>query len=166
MNKSLVIIAVILAVALSVLAAFVFVFKTNPFSSLNSPTQVSQTENKPLNITKKDIDNGGIPNGLPKNLPVEAGSTTLQSYEAVTRDGRKQSTVIFTSKKTLLKDMVLPYEEFFVSEGWEKVPSAGEVSGSMAVLFKKDANVVVVTARSDSKSKDKSVEVTLTSSAK
>ncbi len=156
MNKGLLILAGILAVAVIILAAFYFIGPKNP--------QVTIQEKSDANTKtaeKVDLPESQVSSLFPRDLPVEAGSYTLQSYEAVSQDGNKQATIIFSTKKTLAA-AIKTYQTYFIAKGWEETPVTNKASGVLTSLFKKNQDLLVITARADAQTKENSIELTLT----
>lgn len=150
MNKRLAIIAGILAVALIISAAFYF-------SSRKSDIQQ-------FSVQKTDLPASQLPSGFPRDLPIEANSSTLQNYEATTTDGRKQSTMVITTKKTLAQ-AVKVYQEYFVAQGWEEIDTPAE-EGSVTAMFRKKDDALFILAKTDPTTKQNTIELTLTEAGK
>lgn len=151
MNKKLLIVVGILAVAAVLLAAFYF---------------YSQKKNtaKGTPVEKTDLQISQLPSGFSADFPVEAGSTIIQNYEA-TQDGKKQSTRMFTTNKSL-EDAVKVYIDYFTDKGWAQIPYAETEEGVLNVIFAKDNDALTINATADITTKEKTVTVTLTESAK
>lgn len=151
MNKKLLVIAIILTCATVVAAGFLFM------SEKNRNTQ-DDTE-KPFAVEKVTLDSQ-IPKGFPSDLAVEQGSSTVESYEATTTDGRLQSTIILTTSKTLAQAVEL-YVDYFKAKGWiQPIDSTVTQNNITAVLRNKD-NALQVVAKTDDAG-TKTVELTLT----
>ena len=156
MNKGLLILAGILAVAVIILAAFYFVGPKNPQVTIQEKPDVNTKT-----VKKVDLPESQVSSLFSTDLPVEAGSYTLQRYEAVSQEGNKQATLIFSTKKTLAA-AIKTYQTYFVAKGWEETPVTNKESGILTSLFKKNQDLLVITARTDTQTKENSIELTLT----
>jgi hypothetical protein len=158
MNRKLLLIAGILAVALILLAAFYFFYKKSRFGS-NVP------EVQTFAVTKQDLPDSQIPSGFPADLPLEADTQVTQNYEATTTDGRKQSKRIFSTTKTLAQAMQI-YTNFFTRLDWVEIPTPNSEPGSLVSLLRKGDDVLNISVKTDSKTNLKTVELTLTETPK
>lgn len=151
MNKKVVItLGVIVAVIL--LAAFYFFVLKN-------------RNNSKFSIEKQELGMAEIPVGFPRNLPIEAGSQILQNYEASTTDGRIQSTRVVTTKKPL-DQAVKVYEDFFVKDGWKKIPDTSATTGVMTAIFRKGDNLLLIKAKTTPELNQSTIELSLTEAKK
>lgn len=152
MNKKLLTVVGILVVAAVLLAAFYFMKR-----------EKSKIASKPLEVSTKTLDSTAVPSGFPENLPVEAGSSVLQNYESTSNDGRKQSTRVATTTKSLDQAVKL-YSDYFVKLGWSLIPSSqdSQIPNVVTALLKNKDNTLIITGRTDATSKQSSVSLTLT----
>lgn len=148
----------IIALAVIVIAFIVVgtVFLNAKYRNKQTPASTVQ----PFTVEKKDLAPNQLPQGFPKDLPVEAGSSVIQNYEATTTDGRKQSTRISTTNKTLIQ-AVKVYQDFFLSLSWTKISTTNPDVDTVNALFRRKDDVLLITGRTDVSSKDKTVELTL-----
>lgn len=159
MNKKLLITAIIIALAaLAVGGAYYF-----DRSGLSLPGR--QNHQKPFAVEKKDLAFTELPQGLPQELPIESGTTTVQNYEATTTDGRVQSTRELTTNLALAAG-VKQYADFFVAQGWTEVPVENQTEGTVTALLRKKSDVVLITGRENATTKQKTVEITLTAASR
>lgn len=154
MNKKLLILSGILAVALIILAAFYF------SKQKNTPKAPENFE-----VTKTNLEEGKLASGFPQDLPIEVGSETKQSYEATSKDGRKQSTITITTKKSL-SEAVNVYKAFFANLGWREIPVPPANPEFPEATFRKDDNVLLITTLVDETTKVNTIDLTLTESKK
>lgn len=156
MNKRLLILVGILAIATVILA--VFYFFTN--KKTNSP---KQEEKPPVSINTLQEDQ--IPSGFPKDIPIEQGSETKQSYEATSLDGRKQSTFSTTTNKTL-SQAVAVYKEFFMNLGWVEVGQSDKTAEMTRTSLRRNNDFLTIEALLNTESDVKTVDITLIESGK
>lgn len=154
MNKKLVIIAGILSIALIILA--VFYFSANRSANKNVEDSA---------ITTVPVEEGKIASGFPQDLPIEAGSTTVQNYEAATKDGRKQSTLSTTTSKTL-SEAVKVYVDYFTEAGWQMAGTLDEQPDLVRAIFRKDTSLLTIEAKKDIESEENKIDLTLIESRK
>ncbi|HEX3099865.1 MAG TPA: hypothetical protein VHQ41_02740 [Patescibacteria group bacterium] len=150
MNKKLLIAVGVLVIAAAALAAIYFF-------------HIKKNQPKPFAVETKTLDAAVLPSGFPKNMPIEAGSTVLQNYEATTTDGRKQSTRVATTNKTLtaaLKD----YSDYFVHLGWTLIPNTDAATNTTSALLRYQDRILVISGSTNDATKQNSVSLTLTES--
>jgi hypothetical protein len=148
MNKNLVKIAVILAVA-TVAVYGLYLLR------INKPVQQQRVE--AFSVEKTDLQSDQLPQGFPENLPEEAGAKITQNYDATTNDGRVQSTRVMTTNKSLAV-AVETYSDFFAGLGWKAI--TGNSDGSTTILMLKgDDSLLIVGSESNN---ERSVTLTLT----
>ena len=80
-------------------------------------TNVAEQEDGQLKLNKQDVAAEQLPQQFPSNLPVEAGATITENFNATTDDGRIQATRAFTTKKTLAENLTL-YTKYMKDNGW------------------------------------------------
>jgi hypothetical protein len=154
MNKKLLVVAIIVALGAVVAAGFYY---------LHKPTSTTNTSNttKPFAVEKKDLPLTELPKGFPKELPAEKGATILSNYQAVTTDGRVQSTRVLTTKQTL-EQVRNVYREFFKANGWAEVSVQTTDANTYTASLRKKDDVVMIVARNNTATKERTVEISLT----
>jgi hypothetical protein len=155
MNKKIVILVGVLILVAAIAAGFYF-------NKNKKQGQDPRNEEKiPFSMEKKDLAPGELSKAFPVNLPVEAGSQTLQNYESTTSDGRKQATIVITTSKTLTQ-AVADYVKFFEENDWLVIEGQAEATAdkSTALMKKNDARLMIV-SENNVETKQKTVEITL-----
>lgn len=142
---------VILGITIAIIAVLVlfFVYKKD-----------KNTE-KLLEVTTSQLSPSETPAGLPKNLPIEKGTTVLQNYQSITNDGRLQSTKQITSFKQP-KEALDTYIDFFNKLGWVGgySESASIIDGQQTAQMKDKTGSLLIVSRPVSAGKT-TVEFTL-----
>lgn len=77
----------------------------------------NQSKEKDFSVAKKEVAANQAPSGFPSDVPIEAGATIIQNYEADVSDGRHQATRVFQSSKTVAQNYQL-YLDFLTKNGW------------------------------------------------
>lgn len=108
-------------------------FLTDQYSPFNGKT------NKESGITLTNVPISILPNNFPSNLPIETGAQLLENYEAVAPDNRKQSTQVYTTRKSLSENIKI-YSDYMQKNGWqitsqEDKPTYKMIYGSKAGSF-------------------------------
>lgn len=128
----------VLAVLLLLVAGLFLYLQPEGVNILTGKRDVAE---KDFKLETKDTPSSAILTGFPKDLPMEAGSKVLQSYESDSGNGRLQSTKKFTT--TLSVSVALEkYTSFFKDTGWLQTDS--DVKTSPITLIKKNDTVMVV----------------------
>ena len=116
---------------------------------------------KVLEVQTTQLGKADIPDGLPKNLPVEVGSKVMQNYESTTNDGRKQSTRQITSKKepkAALDEYIEFYQKLGYIGGYSE--AASQADGQQLAQMKKNQDLLTIVATPNA-DKSTTVEFTL-----
>lgn len=129
---------IVLAIALLIVTGLFLYLQPKGQNPLASKKSITEQE---FNLETKDTAPSVVLQGFPKDLPIEAGSKVLQSYESDSGNGRLQSTKKFTSSLTP-QAALAKYVSFFESQDY--VRTTTEPLTSPATLLKKDASVMVV----------------------
>ncbi len=158
MNKKIELIAIIVGLGAVVAAGFYFYNQQNL-------DKVAEIENVPFSVDKKELNTTQVPSGFPADFPVEPGSRIVKNYEATTSDGRLQSTRSLTTNKTL-EQAAQSYADYFIDLGWTEVESQNPDSNTSNSLLRRKDNILLIVARNNPATKEKTVEVTLTEAAK
>jgi hypothetical protein len=153
MNKNLLRILVVVGLGALIAAGFYF------YNLKKHPRQQQQQ----FSVDKKVLAASQLPKGFPSNLPVEAGSTILQNYEATANDGRLQSTRVMTTKKTLAQAVKI-YSDFYSKLGWDIVPTTNPDDNTVEALLRKGNDTALIVAKNNGD--QKTVEITLTQAPK
>lgn len=69
-------------------------------------------------FSRQDLPMEQIPAGFMAEIPIEAGATITQNFEATLTDGRKQATRAFISGRGLEENYQI-YLNFLTKNGWE-----------------------------------------------
>jgi basic membrane lipoprotein Med (substrate-binding protein (PBP1-ABC) superfamily) len=149
-KKPLFFVLILLAIAALAAGAFFYMGKSG-----------KKANNQKTEVVKTEVSASQLPAGLPKNLPIEAGSQIIQNYEAKSTNSETiQGTKKFTTEKSL-EDAVKTYTDFFAKTAWEIIDSQKTNDYESALMRRNDSTVLVV-ARKDSALGKNVVEISLT----
>jgi hypothetical protein len=135
MNKTLLKIALVVALAAIVAAGFYY---------YNANTEPQTEGEQEFMVEKTELSESELPSGFPENLPEENGVEVLENYEAVTEDGRTQSTRVMTTERTSAQAAKV-YSDFFAKLGWNEI--SNEDNGDVVILMKNGDNTLLIEAR-------------------
>lgn len=126
-------IKILIGVVLLALIGVGVYFLTDKYSPFSGKT------NKESGIIVTNIPISHLPNNFPSNLPVETGSQLLENYEATSVDNGKQSTQVYTTRKTLSENVKI-YTEYLQKNGWiilsqEDKPTYKMIYASKGISF-------------------------------
>ncbi len=93
-------------------------------------------------VAKKEVSADEAPAGFPQGVPIEAGATIIQNYEAEVSDGRHQATRAFVSGKTVAQNYQV-YLDFLTSDGWEIKNKSGTETVASLYAVKSDSELTV-----------------------
>lgn len=122
------------------------------------------TKNSQLKSTKENVEQAKLPENFPPSLPVEPQAKITQNFSVKTPSGNSQGTRVFETSNTLENSFKL-YKEYFLKSGWT---STANVDKETVKIFSatKSKQQAQVTVSQDAATKVKTVEITITSSAK
>ena len=86
-------------------------------------------------VSKKTIPDNQMPEYFPNDIPQESGSKITENFNTTTRDGRKQATRSFETKKSLADNKKI-YEDYFTKSGWEIVSRVDQDSAKALTASK------------------------------
>lgn len=122
----------------------------------------SQGPDMDADVKTTELNKADTPSGLPADLPIEAGSKTIQNYESEDDDGRLQSTKKIEVNKGAKENLDF-YIEFFEGIGYNGGYSeaASSANGQQVAQMQKENNTLLIVATP--KGADKSIiEFTVT----
>ena len=97
----------------------------------NSPATNQQTQNQqgpPLALDIKDVNEKVVPEGLPSNLPMEAGAKVLQNYSGSNpANSDKYAIRVFVSNKTIQQNFEI-YKKYASENGWAITSSVDQAA--------------------------------------
>src|SRR5262245_49244976 len=97
-SRTKILIAILVGVAIIVVLVYVLLSLKPKQSGQNNNNQQQQTQ---PTIERTDIDPKTVPQGIPTEIPIEKDAVILQNYSEIDSLGRKQSTRVFVTKKSL-----------------------------------------------------------------
>lgn len=130
----------VLAVLLLLVAGLFLYLQPEGVNKMTGKRDVAEKEFK---LETKDAPSSAILAGFPKDLPMEAGSKVLQSYESDSGNGRLQSTKKFTTALSVSAALE-KYTTYFQGSGWLQTDSDAKTS-PITLIQKNDTVMIVAT---------------------
>jgi hypothetical protein len=160
-KKSLLVILLLVLVALVATGFYFFQFrKDNQFAGSNTEQQTQ------LQVEKTEFVGTQFPAAIPKDLPIEAGSTILENYESKTNDGRIQSTVTL-SVSSSLTNTFNTYLRFFKDKHWLEIEPLRNVTAEKATtVLQYQAKRLMLEVTNDTNTNQRRVKLVLLESSK
>ena len=157
-KKPLVIVLVILVV---VAAGIVWYSQSRTQPQTQQPPASGQTADQLPQIKKTEVPTNKLPDGFPADIPLEAGASITQNYNAE-GTGLVQATRVWTTQQTLDASFLV-YTKFFnnAKNGWKVLTTLNQPQLKSISVSKGDVQVIV-TINQNSITQEKTVSISAT----
>lgn len=150
--KKILIALVVIAIVVIVVALGAAKFSQKKPVATQAPT-TSSISNVAA-VQKTEVDKSKLPASFPSDIPLEAGATITQNYNAKSDSGGFQATRSFETKKTLAENLTL-YQNFLKGTTWKinntidqpayKVIFASQTNKNLQISMSENPNTKVRT---------------------
>lgn len=126
----------------------------------NTQTPTTTDNSKKDDIGKKEVAVTQMPAKFPTDMPMEAGASITQNYNAYPKDGSVQATRVFVTSKSLAENYSI-YQSYLKNNGWD-IKSSIDQDNYKMLYGVKGAGNLNISIDSNTDTKMKTVSITYT----
>ena len=163
MKDKKIIILLVLAIIAALLGA-VYLIQSKDTKPTEQPQVKNEEPTEKNDLVRKEVDPSKLPEKFPADMPMEAGATVTQNYNATGPDGGIQASRAFITAKTLAENITI-YRNYLTKAGYDVKEILNR--DNIKVLYGVKGNTsITVAVNENSVNKEKVVNISYTESTR